>query len=107
MLDDNNDPASGKEPAFQGEEDTGELVSARQNLVAALAIGAIAILAVVLALGMENTGGDISSAAGLLPFLVGLSLFFMAAGLGAMAVRDGGASDFSRDSAACAGISTI
>lgn len=94
MLDDNNDPASGKEPAFQGEEDTGELVSARQNLVAALAIGAIAILAVVLALGMENTGGDISSAAGLLPFLVGLSLFFMAAGLGAMAVRDGGASDF-------------
>lgn len=94
MPDDNTDPATGKTPAFQGEEDTGELVSARQNFVAALVIGAIAILAVVLALGMENTGGSIYSAAGLLPFLVGFSLFFMAVGLGAMAVRDGGARDF-------------
>lgn len=94
MLDDNNDPATGKEPAFQGEENTGELVSPRQNLVAALVIGAISILAVVLALEMENTGGEIYSAAGLLPFLVGFSLFFMAAGLGAMAVRDGGAREF-------------
>lgn len=94
MLDDNNDPATRKEPAFQGEENTGELVSPRQNLVAALVIGAISILAVVLALGMENTGGEIYSAAGLLPFLVGFSLFFMAAGLGAMAVRDGGAREF-------------
>jgi len=94
MLDDDSDPASGKKPAFAGEEDTGELVSARQNLAAALVLGAIAILAMVLALRMENTGGSIYSAAGLLPFLVGFSLFFMAVGLGAMAVRDGGANDF-------------
>ena len=28
MLDDKSDPASGKEPAFQGEENTGELIDA-------------------------------------------------------------------------------
>jgi hypothetical protein len=94
MLDDDSDPASGKKSAFAGEEDTGELVSARQNLSAALFLGAVAILAMVLALTMENTGGSIYSAAGLLPFLVGFSLFGMAVGLGAMAVRDGGAKDF-------------
>ena len=94
MPDDDNEPASGKEPTFIGEEDADEPVSARQNFVAAMVIGAIAILAMILALVMENPGGDIYSAAGLLPFLVGLSLFLMAAGLGAMAVRDGGARNF-------------
>ena len=74
MLDDDNDSASGEKSAFTGEEDTGELVSARQNLAAALVLGSIAILAMALALGMENTGGSIYSAAGLLPFLVGFSL---------------------------------
>ncbi len=94
MQDDNNGPESGEKFEFAGEEDSGELVSARQNLAAALFLGAVAILAMVLALTMENTGGSIYSAAGLLPFLVGLSLFGMAVGLGAMAVRDGGAKDF-------------
>lgn len=94
MPNDNNEPASGKEPTFIGEEDAGEPVSARQNLVAAVVIGAIAILAMIFALGMENPGGEIYSAAGLLPFLAGFSLFLMAAGLGAMALRDGGARDF-------------
>jgi hypothetical protein len=94
MQDDNNGPESGEKFVFTGGEDTGELVSARQNLAAALFLGAVAILAMVLALTMENTGGSIYSAAGLLPFLVGFSLFGMAVGLGAMAVRDGGAKDF-------------
>lgn len=90
MSQDNEDPAAAGKPGFIGEEDTGERVSARQNLIAALVLASIAVLAMVLAVRLE-TPGRFYSAPGLLPFLVGLSLLAMAVALGAMAVRNGGA----------------
>jgi hypothetical protein len=90
MSRDNDDPDSADGPAFVGEEEVAEPVTARQNLFAALVIGAIAILAMVLALRLE-VPQDFFSAPGFLPFIVGLSLFLMALGLGVSAWRHGGA----------------
>ena len=90
MSRDNDDPQSADGPGFVGEEEVTEPVTARQNLIAAFVIGAIAILAMVLALRLQ-VPDDFYSAPGLLPFIVGFSLFLMAVGLGAQAIRDGGA----------------
>lgn len=93
MSRDNDDSVSEDGPSFVGEEEVAEPVTAKQNLAAAVVIGAVAILALVLAVRLE-VPGELYTAPGLLPFIVSLSLFFMALGLGAMAVRDGGAKDF-------------
>jgi hypothetical protein len=92
MSRDNDDPGSEDGHSFVGEEEVAEPVTARQNLIAAIVIGAIAILAMVLALRLE-VPEHFFSAPGFLPLIVGLSLLFMAIGLGASAVRDGGARD--------------
>ncbi len=93
MSQDNDDSEAGTKSGLIGEEEGGEDVTPRQNLIAAMIIGAIAVLAIVLALRLPIPQ-DIPTAPGLLPFLAGLSLFCMALGLGVMAVRDGGARDF-------------
>lgn len=90
MSRDHDEPDPSEGPGFHGEEEVAEPVSARQNLIAAIVIGAIAILAMVLAVRLE-VPGRLVAAPGLLPFLVGFSLLLMAVALGALAVRDGGA----------------
>lgn len=77
-----------------GEEDVGEPVTAQQNLIAAIVIGAVAILAMILAVRLP-VPGRIVAAPGLLPFIVGFSLLGMAAALGVLAVRNGGARNLS------------
>ena len=93
MSHDNDDSDAGGTSGLIGEEEGGEDVTPRQNLIAAIIIAAIALLAMILALLLQ-VPQNFYSAPGLLPFLAGLSLFCMAAGLGVMAVRDGGARDF-------------
>ncbi len=93
MSSDNDDSEPGTRSGLIGEEEGGEDVTPRQNLIAAMIIGAIALLAMILA-ALLQIPQNFYSAPGLLPFLAGLSLFCMAVGLGVMAVRDGGARDF-------------
>jgi hypothetical protein len=82
--------AAGAAPQLPAEEDLGPDVSPRRDLIAAIGIGAFALLAMVLALAMPNPG-TLTTAPGLLPFLTGLSLLAMAAGLAAGALRRGAA----------------
>ena len=93
MSHDNDDSEAGNKSGLIGEEEGGESVTPRQNLIASIIIAAIAVLAMVLAVRLQ-VPQDIYTAPGLLPFLTGLSLFCMALGLGIMAARDGGARDF-------------
>lgn len=81
---------SGDGPGLIGEEEPDEPVTAQQNLLAAIVIGAVAILAMVMA-ALLDVPQNLYTAPGLLPFVVGFSLLFMAAALGARAIRDGGA----------------
>ncbi len=90
MSRDHDEAESNGGPGFHGEEEVAEPVSARQNLIAAIVIGAIAILAMVLAVRLE-VPGRLVAAPGLLPFIVGFSLLLMAVALGVLAIRDGGA----------------
>ncbi len=83
---------SGEGSGLIGEEEVAEPVTAQQNLIAAVIIGAVAFLAMVMAL-MLPVPQDFYTAPGLLPFIVGISLLFMALALGARAIRDGGATN--------------
>ncbi len=78
---------------FTGEEGGSERTTPRKDLGAAVVIGAFAIAAMVLSLRLE-VPTSLFTAPGLFPFLTGLSLLAMAIGLGAGAVRSGGAEDF-------------
>lgn len=90
------------EPArFTGEEGGDERATPRKDLGAAVVIGALAIAAMVLSLRLE-VPTTIFTAPGLFPFLTGLSLLAMAVGLGASAVRRGGANDYLAASQAAA-----
>jgi hypothetical protein len=77
-------------PAYglPGEEDLGPATPPRKDLIAAIVIGAFALLAMVLALAMPNPG-SLPTAPGLLPFLTGLSLLAMVVGLAVGALRRG------------------
>lgn len=92
MSRDNDDPDAADGSGFIGEEEVAEPVTPRQNLIAACVIGAVAIVAMVMALQLEIPK-HFYSAPGFLPFVVGLSLFLMALGLGVSAVLAGGARD--------------
>ena len=78
---------------FTGEEGGSERTTPRKDLGAAVVIGALAIAAMVLSVRLE-VPTSIFTAPGLFPFLTGLSLLAMAVGLGASAIRSGGAIDF-------------
>ncbi len=78
---------------FTGEEGGSERTTPRKDLGAAVVIGTLAIAAMVLSLRLE-VPTSIFTAPGLFPFLTGLSLLAMAIGLGASAIRSGGAFDF-------------
>jgi hypothetical protein len=71
-----------------GEESSDAPTSALRNLLAALVVAAIAVLAIVLAVKLPNPG-ELASHPGLLPLLTGVSLLGMAVLLGAQAVRAG------------------
>lgn len=92
MSRDNDETDAGDGPSFVGEEEVKEPITPAQNLIAAIVIGAFAVLAMVLALQLQIPK-HFYSAPGFLPFVVGLCLFFMALGLGISAIRAGGASD--------------
>jgi hypothetical protein len=72
---------------FQGEEE--DVSTPQKDLVAAFVVGAFAVAVMVLAAQMPNPGRALT-APGLLPFITGLSLFAMAIGLAASALREGG-----------------
>lgn len=78
---------------FTGEEGGSERTTPRKDLGAAVVIGALALAAMALSLRLE-VPTSIFTAPGLFPFLTGLSLLAMAIGLGASAIRSGGAVDF-------------
>lgn len=75
-------------PSFPGEERRDGESTPRQDLVAALAVAAIAVTALVLALELPVLGRAYS-APGLVPALTAASLLLMAIGLGVLAVRRG------------------
>ncbi len=84
----------GQSPHISGEEHLAA-TSPEKDLVAVAVIAALSIFAMVLAVRMPNPGGPFTHP-GLLPFLTGLSLLAMAAGLGLSAVREGGAKSLLR-----------
>ena len=89
MADEPAPSAEDEDPAFAGEEESDGLSTPGKDFAAALAVGALAILAMVLAYRLP-VPGDAYTAPGLLPFLTGLSLLAMAFALGAMARRRNG-----------------
>jgi len=60
-----------------------------KDLAAAVCVGVLAVCAMLLALLMPDPGGNVFTAPGFMPFLTGLSLLVMAAGLGASALKRG------------------
>jgi len=73
-----------------GEERDDSQSSRRKDLLAAVVVAAVAVFAMVLAVRLPNPGGPFTHP-GLLPFLTGLSLLTMAAGLAVSALRGVGA----------------
>ncbi len=84
----------GESPLISGEENLAA-TSPAKDLVAVAVIAALSVFAMVLAVRMPNPGGPFTHP-GLLPFLTGLSLLAMVAGLGGSAVREGGAKSLFR-----------
>lgn len=84
---------SDPKPARIGEESAEHATSALRNLLAALAVAAISVLAIVLAVRLPNPGRLLASHPGLLPLLTGVSLLAMAALLAAQAIRAGALRD--------------
>ena len=73
------------EVKFEGEEAGAGFASPALDLIASIALIAIAVLMMVASWSLPMPG-DIHTAPGLLPFLVAASLFVMALGLGASAL---------------------
>lgn len=99
MVQDNNNPdednsGMGMPDKFAGEEEVSEWASPEKNLIAAAVIALFSIVAMIMAAQLQRPD-NILTAAGLLPFLTGLSLFAMAVALAYMAFRDG---DFKKTS---------
>jgi len=76
---------------FQGEEDLEGASTPQKDLVAACVLAAFAVGAMVMAWQMPDPGRSVFTHPGILPFVTGLSLLAMAAGLAMRALRDGGA----------------
>ena len=92
-TDGSSPPTSGEtRPASAGGRERGPergpVPAANQDLAAAVVIALFAALAVFFSIRLE-VPGSIHTAPGLLPVIAGSTLFVMAAGLGARAIRDG------------------
>lgn len=85
---DNNPVTLGNE-GKGGSADKDKRSSPAKDLAASAGIAAFAVFVMLLALRMPNPG-TVFTAPGLLPFLTGLALLIMAAGLGFRSVRAGG-----------------
>ena len=81
---------------FQGEEDIEGASTPQKDLVASAFIAIVGAVAMVLSWQMPDPGRSVFSHPGLLPFITGLALVAMAAGLAARALREGGASGLTR-----------
>ncbi len=79
------------ERGFRGEEDLEGLSTPQKDFIAACAIAAFSVFALVLAWQWHNPGHLRFTHPGLLPIIIGVSLFAMAVGLAIRAVREGGA----------------
>lgn len=88
MTEQNSPPADDEPAHFTGEEGGEERTTPAKNLAASVAIAALGTVAMVLSLQMK-VPDTLSTAPGLLPFLVGASLVLMAAHLGMKAIRAG------------------
>ncbi|MDH5535779.1 MAG: tripartite tricarboxylate transporter TctB family protein [Betaproteobacteria bacterium] len=96
MSADNDDARLAKaraklERGFQGEEDLEGLSTPQKDFIAACVIAAFSVFALVLAWQWHNPGHLRFTHPGLLPIIIGVTLFAMAVGLGVRAVREGGA----------------
>lgn len=86
-------PKPGLASGFQGEEDIEGASTPQKDLVAAAVIAAISAAAMVLAYQMPDPGRSVFTHPGLLPFVIGVTLLAMAAGLAVRALREGGVRD--------------
>jgi hypothetical protein len=78
---------------FADEEDTGGQATPGKDLGSACVIGGLAIAVMVMSLRLD-VPGEIFTAPGLLPFATSVTLLLMAIILGVIAIRAGGADDF-------------
>jgi len=96
MAKDKTSPASSGAPRessrLSGEENNGQRVTPRKDLGSSIVIGAVAVAAIIMSVQID-VPGSAYTAPGLLPFVIGFTLLFMAIGLGLSAVRAGGADD--------------
>ncbi len=90
---DNQGNGDDEKTVFTGEEDIGERSTPKGDLAAALFLTVFSFVAMYYAWQLEVVD-SIFTAPGLLPFLTGLSLLFMALGLGLKALRHGAAEGF-------------
>jgi hypothetical protein len=92
-VSDGSDATSPRRIPLHGEEDTTPAATPLKDLIGATIIGALAVAAMALSLGLENPE-RVLTAPGLLPFITGLALLLMAIALGLQAVRGGAARGF-------------
>lgn len=84
---------SDKPSVFAGEEGGDDRSTPNKDFAAAIVIGLLSIIAMVVATQWK-VPDKISTSPGLLPFLTGLSLFVMSVGLALRAIRLGGGRQF-------------
>jgi hypothetical protein len=82
-----------KKAVFTGEENTGERTTPKKDLAAAIFLTGLSFMAMFYAWLLEIPD-SIFTAPGLLPFFTGLSLLFMALGLGFSAIRQGATENY-------------
>lgn len=80
---------------FTGEESLDNQITPVQDLGSACVIGALAIFVMGLSVQLDSPG-NVYTAPGLLPFIISLSLLFMAILLGFKSVQAGGAQSFAK-----------
>jgi hypothetical protein len=88
MADQNNPPADDEPAHFAGEEGGEERSSPAKNFAASCVIALFAVVVMALSVRLEVPDA-LATAPGLLPFLVGATLFLMAVGLAVKSIRSG------------------
>ena len=88
MADQNNPPPDEAPVHFAGEEGGEERSSPAKNLAASGVIALFAVVVMALSVQLEVPDA-LATAPGILPFLVGATLFLMAVGLAAKSIRAG------------------
>jgi|SaaInlStandDraft_2_1057019.scaffolds.fasta_scaffold60437_2 hypothetical protein len=89
------DQPSNEAMEFTGEESLDSQITPAQDLGSACVIGALAIFIMLLSVNLDSPG-NVYTAPGLLPFIISLSLLFMAMLLGFRSLQAGGGCSFAK-----------